>query len=602
MVGMGLANEGPAFDWMGIAFGLLGGLALFLYGLDKLSIALKAVAGERIRPLLAALTRNRWIGMGTGALITALVQSSSVTTVLVVGLISAGVMTLTQAIAVIFGANIGSTFTAQLIAFRITEAALPMIAAGFGVAFLARRDGLRHWGTLLMGLGLVFFGMGLMGEAMYPLRSDPVFLDLMRRVSHPALGIVVGTVFTALVQSSAATTGIVIVMASQGLISLEGGIAVALGANVGTCVTALLAVIGKQREAVRAALVHVLFNVLGVVLWVGFIPELAALAVMLSPSYPELAGSARRAAEVPRQIANAHTLFNVINTIVFIGFVDHMARLVTWMVPARPEPLPPAVEPQFLREELISTPTLALDAVQAEIGRLGGLVERMMRAIMPTALNGTIEDLRAVEAMDGDVDALHAAIVDYMRQVGRQTLSDPQAQRYVRLMEAANALEQIGDIIETDLVQTGVRRAEGGVQVSVPTQQLLTDLHERAYDALRRAVQALTDGDADQARRVVAMKQGVAALAHQAAEHGARRLVADAPNRLRAYTREVEVIEKLRRIYYFAKRIARTVLEAAEPQPQASDIPPDARMTDPAGPSTAPASAAGAGASAEQDA
>lgn len=582
-----------ALDWLGIASELLGGLALFLYGLDKLAAALKAVVGEKMQPLLASVTRNRWMGALTGAGVTAVINSSTVTTVLVVSLISAEVMTLTQAIPIIFGANIGSTFTAQIIAFKFTAIGLPMVAGGFAAILLGRQEVVRHWGALVMGLGLVLFGMSMMGDAMAPLRAYPPFLDLMVSLTNPLLGILAGALLTALIQSSAATTGIVIVLASQGLISLEAGIAVAFGANVGTCGTALLAAIGKPREAVRAALVHVLFNLIGVILWAAFIPYLADLVVAVSPAAPDLEGTARLAAEVPRQVANAHTLFNVINTILFIGFVDTMARLVVWLVPDRPVELPPAAQPQFLSKELISTPSLALDAVQRELAHLGALVDGMMAAIMPATLKGTASELRAIAAMDADVDALHAAIVDYMRQVGRLTLTQAQSKRFVRLMEAANVLEQVGDIIETDLVQTGLRRAEGGVQVSAPTQQLLLDLHERARFGLGLAIAAVSGQDVERAQRVVAMKSGITALAHQAVEHGAKRLTADAPNRMRAYTREMEVIEKLRRIYYFAKRMAHTVLDPLE-QPSSAPAgtaaqPPDPPAEQATGPAADPA-------------
>lgn len=566
-------------DWLGIASGLLGGLALFLYGLDKLAAALKAVVGEKMRPLLASLTRNRWAGAATGAFVTAIINSSSVTTVLVVGLISAEVMTLTQAIPVIFGANIGSTFTAQIIAFKFTAIGLPMVAGGFTAMLLGRQDTVRHWGALVMGLGLVLFGMALMGDAMAPLRDYPPFHALMLSLSNPLLGILVGALLTALIQSSAATTGIVIVMASQGLITLEAGIAVALGSNIGTCATALLAVIGKSREAVRAAMAHVLFNVFGVLLWAAFIPYLADMVIAISPTYPDLTGIDRLGAEVPRQIANAHTLFNIINTFLFIGFVDHMARLVLFLVPFRPEPVPPEAQPLHLAPDLITTPSLALDAVQSEIEHLGALVDRMMEVIMPATLRGSARELRAIESMDADVDALHGAIVDYMRKVGRQSLSQVQSNRLVRLMECANALEQIGDIMETEMVRAGLSRAQAGFEISAPTQRLLLDLHERARFGLSLSVRAVVAQDADLAERVVAMKPGVSALAHQASEHGAKRLTADAPNRMRAYTREMEMIEKLRRIYYFSKRMAHTVLRPVEMDPPAAEdgqsSPPD---------------------------
>ncbi|HOG04168.1 MAG TPA: Na/Pi symporter, partial [Accumulibacter sp.] len=236
--------------WGMMTVELLGGLAIFLFGMLQMEEGLKAVAGERMKGILAKLTVNRFMGVGTGALVTAVIQSSSVTTVLVVGFISAGLMTLSQSVGVIMGANIGTTITAQIVAFKITKAALGMIAVGFAMLFIARSDRTKHYGEMLMGLGMVFFGMHVMSEAMEPLRSYQPFLDLMKSMDNPLVGVLIATAFTALIQSSSASTGIVIVMAGQGFISLQAGIALAFGANIGTCATALLAVIGKPREAV----------------------------------------------------------------------------------------------------------------------------------------------------------------------------------------------------------------------------------------------------------------------------------------------------------------------------------------------------------------
>ena len=317
-----------AINWLTLLMGLFGGLAMFLFGMDQMSEGLKAAAGDTLKDVLARLTRNRVMGALTGAFVTAVLNSSSVTTVLVVGFISAGFMSLAQSIGIIMGANIGSTFTAQIVAFNITQYALIMVAAGFFMLFTGKQEKIRHYGAMIMGLGLVFYGMGVMGEAMAPLRSYPPFIELMARMENPLLGILVGAVFTGLVQSSAATTGIAIVMASGGLIALPAGIALAFGANIGTCVTALLAAIGKPTDAVRAAVVHIVFNVAGVLIWVLFIPQLAEFVTAISPAAPELTGKARMAAEVPRQIANAHTVFNVANTLLFLGFTTTFARLV----------------------------------------------------------------------------------------------------------------------------------------------------------------------------------------------------------------------------------------------------------------------------------
>ena len=279
---------GSDIDWFNMGMSLLGGLALFLFGMEQMADSLKAVAGERMKVILAKLTTNRFMGAITGAFVTAVIQSSSVTTVLVVGFITAGLMSMAQSIGVIMGANIGTTITAQIVAFKVTKYALLMVAVGFGMLFSSRQEKIKQYGGMLMGLGLVFFGMAVMSDAMSPLRSYQPFLDLMTTMENPLIGILVAAVFTGLIQSSSATTGIVIVMATQGFITLEAGIALAFGANIGTCVTAMLAAIGKPREAVRAAVVHVLFNVFGVLVWIGLIPYLAEFVTWFSPSHAEL--------------------------------------------------------------------------------------------------------------------------------------------------------------------------------------------------------------------------------------------------------------------------------------------------------------------------
>jgi phosphate:Na+ symporter len=552
-------------DWWTMGIGLLGGLALFLYGLDLMADALKAVAGERMKDILASLTRNRFMGAVTGAVVTAIINSSSVTTVLLVGFISAGLMSLAQSIGVIMGANIGSTVTAQLIAFKVSEAALLFIACGFAMLFISRMERIRQYGGMLMGLGLIFLGMGIMSEAMTPLRSYQPFLDVMAHLENPLVGILVGTVFTALIQSSAATTGIIIVLASQGLLNLPAGIALAFGANIGTCATALLAAIGKPREAVRAAVAHVLFNVAGVLLFVGFIDQLASVVEAISPTHAELSGAARLSAEVPRQIANAHTLFNVLNTLLFIGFTGQIARVVEWMVPDRPldeEAL--VVQARYLDEELLATPSLALDRARLEVLRMGERVQEMMTRILPAILNGNKETLRDIERMDDDVDTLHGYILTYLGKISRLTLTEGQTNELMRLMEAVNDLENIGDTIETNLVVLGRARIDQGVSISQPTREVLTGLHSAVDKALQAAVHAVSQKNDLAARNVTSMKQEISRIADSAAAHEAQRLVAAEPKRIPAYTLEIDIIEKLKRIYYFAKRMAKTV-ETEEP-------------------------------------
>ena len=557
-----LAATGNSGDmaWGDMAMKLLGGLALFLFGMEQMADALKAAAGERMKIILAKLTTNRFMGAATGAFVTAIIQSSSVTTVLVVGFITAGLMSMSQSIGVIMGANIGTTITAQIVAFKVTHYALLMVAAGFGMLFFSRKEKINQYGGMLMGLGMVFFGMSVMSDAMNPLRSYQPFLDLMTRMENPLIGILVAAGFTALIQSSSATTGIVIVMASQGFIALSAGIALAFGANIGTCVTALLAAIGKPREAVRAALVHVLFNVFGVLLWVGFIPYLAQFVTWFSPTHTELSGIDRLAADTPRQIANAHTVFNVANTFIFIGFASQFARMVEWLVPDRPIEEKLIAQPKYLDEELLDTPSLALDRVRLEIGHMGERVREMLQRIMPAIIAGNEPMLKEVARIDDEVDILHGHIVTYLGHISRKPLTDEQTGELVNLMAAVNDLENIGDIIETDLVTLGYKRIEEAVSISDSTQAVLDNLHEVVSAAADKAMSAVIDNDQHAAQEVIAMKHDIQRLMDSAAMHQAQRLVAEEPNRLAAYTVEMDIIEKLKRVYYFSKRMAKAVM------------------------------------------
>ncbi|MCM8857086.1 MAG: Na/Pi cotransporter family protein [Candidatus Thiodiazotropha sp.] len=552
-------------EWGVMGMKLFGGLALFLFGMEQMADALKAVAGERMKGILAKLTSNRFMGAATGAFVTAVIQSSSVTTVLVVGFITAGLMSLSQSIGVIMGANIGTTITAQIVAFKVTKAALLMIGVGFSMLFASKQDRIKHYGAMLMGLGMVFFGMSVMSDAMKPLRTYQPFLDLMISMENPLVGILVAAGFTGLVQSSSATTGIVIVMASQGFITLPAGIALAFGANIGTCVTAMLASIGKPREAVRAAMVHVIFNVAGVLVWLMFIPHLAEFVTSFSPTHPELSGIERLGAETPRQIANAHTIFNIANTLIFIWFTAQLARVVEWLIPDRlleEEGL--AVSAKYLDDELLSTPSLALDRVRLEVLHMGEKVQDMLSRIMPAILTGDRKTLDDVAQLDDEVDILYEQIIDYLGKISKQSMTDRQTAEFLALMEAVGDLENIGDTIETNMVALGHERIDHGFSISEPTKQVLNGFHKVVRKSVDGAVQAVSQLNSQVAQSVIAMKEEINKMAESAAVHQASRLVAEEPNRIAAYTTEVDIIEKQKRIYYFAKRMAKSVIPPDE--------------------------------------
>ena len=558
--GFGVAAPEP--DLLVVMMGLFGGLALFLFGLEQMTGALKAVAGDRLRTVLAKLTVNRLAGVATGAFVTSIIQSSSITTVLVIGFISSGLMSLSQAVGVILGANIGTTITAQILAFKVTKASLALVAVGFGLAFLSKRERLRNHGTGIFSLGLVFLGMTVMSEAMAPLRYYPPFIEWMVRFETPIVGVLVSAIFTGLIQSSSATTGVVIALAGQGLISLPAGIALIFGANVGTCITALLAAIGKPREAIRAACVHLAFNLGGVLIWLGMIDHLAGWVTAVSPKAHELDGIARLAAETPRQIANAHTVFNVANAFVFLPFGGLLARVVERLVPDRPIDAQSEFRARFLDERLTTTPAIALDNVRRELVRLGEFVQQMLEDVLPAVVASDRDALRAVERMDDGVDRLYADIIAYLGRVSEGTLSQSETSQLLDLMSIANALESAGDTLETDLVGRAQAHLRDRVSISPSTTKVISEIHSEVSRALQYVITAIDEGDTEIARRVVEMKPHIQALINAAGKHQATRLIANEDNRLPTYATEIDIIEDLRRVYYYAKRIARVVIES----------------------------------------
>ncbi len=549
-----------------IIIGLLGGLALFLFGMDQMTGALKSVAGSRMKSVLGRLTTNRFYAAFAGAFVTAVIQSSSVTTVLVVGFITAGLMTLKQSIGVIMGANIGTTITAQIIAFNVTQYALVLVFIGFLPLFIGKRARTRHIGAIIMGSGLIFFGMELMSQATYPLRSYQPFIDMMQRLELPLAAILLSAVFTSIVQSSSATTGVVIVLASQGFISLETGIALIFGANIGTCITALLASIGKPPEAVQAAVVHVLFNVLGVLIWLPLIPFFADFVRAVTPSAGALSGPAQLAVETPRQIANAHTIFNVTNTLLFLPLVNQFAWLVKKIVPDRPTATTELIQPQYLDPNLLSTPELALDRVRLELGRLGICALQMVWKVLPTVFNGSQDDLDSLAEMDMDVDELQGAIVAYLGRLSQENLLHDQTEKLYDYMAVATYIENIGDMVETNLVEAGSERIVRSLRISAATQGAIYALHEKVCWAVEQSLEAVDRNDVALAQEVIDAKSEINRLSDAIDSHLARRLVAEEPNRLSAFRIESDIVENFRRIYYFAKRIAKAIAEVDMPR------------------------------------
>lgn len=542
-------------DWFTLGMGLFGGLALFLAGLDMLSEGLRRVAGDTLKTLLAKMTSNRLMGAVTGAFVTAVLNSSSVTTVLVVSFITAGVMTLTQSVGVIMGANIGSTMTAQLLAFNISSYALLPVALGFFMSFTAKTESVKYFGMMVMGLGLVFFGMGIMSGAMTPLRSYEPFMVFLKNMEQPSLGILAGAVFTGLVQSSAATVGIAIAMATEGLLTLPAGIALALGANIGTCVTALLAAIGKPVEAVRAAIVHITFNIVGVLIWLPFIDQLGNLAMAASPSGAALT--------IPRQIANANTLFNVVNTLLFISFAPWFARIAEMIYPEQPEQAGIIIEPKYLDDATLAVPSLALEQVRREFGRMGQITATMLSELPHALFERDKQHVDTIVMLDDKVDILEAEIFSFLGKIRQQPLTSKESRAHQNLMTATVNLETLADIIETDLSSLFKKIISKNFEFSDTTRQIFMDLYKEVYQAVELSVKSIKDGDQKAASQVLNKKEHIAELAESLLIRKSQRLGRDQEVKLETARVEISMIDKLQRTYNLARRIAKICTPAA---------------------------------------
>lgn len=555
-----VAADSP--DWLQLGLGLFGGLALFLGGLQLLSEGMKKAAGQTLTTVLGKLTTNRFKGALTGAFITGILNSSTVTTLLVVGFISSGMMTLAQSVGVIMGANIGSTVTAQLLAFNLSAYSLGPVAIGFFMLFSAKSDKVKYYGMMIMGIGLVFYGMGLMSDAMTPLRSYEPFLDILKSLERPAAGILAGAVFTAIVQSSAATVGIAIAMASEGLLGLSAGIALALGANIGTAVTTALMgfLSAKSTEAVRASVVHVAFNVVGVVLWLPLIWLLGDIAIWLSPASPELQGMARAADEVPRQIANANTFFNVVNTLLFIGFTGWFARLAEWMVPERAPREGIIIEPKYLDEASLTVPSMALQQVRRELGRVGEITLGMLQDIRLAFQDRDRQRLADIARRDDEVDILEVEILDYLGKIHKGSLTEEESLAFQGLMMATDNMENLADVIETDLVLLGRKAVEMTARSGDQTRELLLEVYTTVSHSVEMAVQAVRDNDQRAAESVLMLKDDIRDLSERLLTRKAQRLTEKDRDYLELMRLEMSFVDQMRRIYTLAKRIAKVVL------------------------------------------
>jgi phosphate:Na+ symporter len=472
-------------DWSAVFLGLLGGLALFLIGMDQMTDALKALAGHRLQRILRRLSGNRVSGAITGTVTTAALQSSSITTVLTVGLVSAQMLSVTQAASVIIGANLGTTITAQIIALNVSELSLGLIAVGALLWLFVSNRTWKTSGQALAALGLVFLGLKVMGDAMLPLASYQPVIDLLSGSTNPLIALAAGAVVTALIQSSSATTGVVIAISAAGLIDLPTGVAIILGANIGTCVTALLAAIGKGRLALRTAVIHVLVNLIGALFWLVFLRFLVDIVQWINPSE----------VTTPRQLANAHTLFNVFNTIVFLLLLTPLVALATRLVPdRRSEPLPGPGD--FLDVSAVGTAALGLPAAAKETAQMGVRTKQFFDEAYANALDAPVSQAMSddeLEARKQRLRAQHRAIVGYLAELSHSARDDVQSRRLLATMSEADELAHLADSLASSFKRINRRRRRSGVVLDPREADQLRSAQASVSQALARCI----DGRAD---------------------------------------------------------------------------------------------------------
>ncbi len=536
--------------------GLAGGLALFLHGMTMMSGAMRAMAGSKLKTIMARLARNRFSALLTGVAITSIVQSSSVTTLIAIGFVSAGVLTLAQALGVIMGAAIGSAVTTQIIAFDISNLSYVLTAIGFSLSMWKSRRVVSLTGTVIMGLGVLFIGLGLMSEFMRPLRTYQPFLELMASMTNPLLGILMGAVFTAVVNSSTATLGVVIALASQGLIPLEAGIALVFGANVGTTLTALLAAIGQPRTALQAAIGQVVFKVVLVLVWLPLMGPLEAITRAISPGAEGLALAEQLAYEVPRQVANVHLIVNLSTVLLLLPFTNLLASLIVRVVgddatPQDEDALAPELNPV-----LLEVPVLAVDAVRREVCHLGERVAEQVERVIPAlARQGVAVD--SAQAGEQQIDAHHAKIVAFAEKLLQPEMPSDVCRTAIDLVEAADYLESIADLVNREVITLYLRHTERGTTLGDQAREQLLALARAISQELRQSLRAVADADQALARAVLASKPQVRHLERAVVDFQIEPQAPESPARVLPNAYERELTESLRRIYSLVRRFVR---------------------------------------------
>ena len=555
------SNDAEGFSFILIIIGLFGGLGMFLYGMEMMSDGMKMTAGNSMRAILKKLTSNRFIAVFVGAFITMIIQSSSATTVMLVSFVNSGLLNFVQALGVILGSNIGSTVTAQIVAFKVTDYALLLIAVGSIMTLFSKKDTAKHIGFVILGFGLLFYGMKVMSDTMKPLRTDPTFNIILTSFENPFLGIIAGAVFTALIQSSSATTGIVITLASSGSITLEAGIPLILGANIGTCITALLAGLKATRDAKRVAIGHVLFNVIGVLVFCFWIPTFADLVAQTTDN-------------VPRQIANAHTIFNIVSTMLFIPFAPFISRTIIRYFPDK-EKLRNIEKPAILNldEKVLSYPTAAINNAQAEISGVVGLTERVVGSLVSPFItdkdqsdveNPELNLITGLHQRLEKIKYLNENISNYLIKISQQDLTSHQSREVFALVSATNYLNSINDTVKVKFENLIGKKESLDEGFSDAGQEEILVYHAKLLKQIKRLNKYFVKYDRAKATKIMKKGKKYKDLEEKYRLEHFKRVSGNVSVSVATHQLHVELMDMLKQINTFIELIASTLLVIEE--------------------------------------
>ena len=485
---------------------VIGGLGLFFFGMQIMSEGLKNIAGDRLKSILAMVTKVPLVGILVGAGVTCLIQSSSATTVMVVGFVNAGLLVLKQAISVIIGANIGTTFTAWLVAsmsvFKVTQYALPVVGIGFGLHALGRTKKVRFWGQVLMGFGLLFMGLGYLKDAFGPLQESQHVKDIFARFGeNPLLGVLVGMLVTMLLQSSSATIAIVQIMAFNGIISFPAAVTLMLGGDIGTTITAQLAAINTNLEAKRAAMSHTLFNLIGVSFIMIFVYPgwFTSFVNFIIPGK-------MTTQNIMIYIAVANSLFKGINAMLFLPFIGLLEKACIFLVPKKKGMI--EMGPQYLEKHLLNTPPIAMEQARRETVRMMGLSSQAVTSSVKSFLDGDINALKPIAKLEQAVDNLQTAITQYLVELSQRTLRQEDSEELPVLIHSVNDIERIGDHSE-NIGELSERKIEKKLPVSDEAINELTLMWNELNSMMIETAEALKNNDSRMAERALRREQHI---------------------------------------------------------------------------------------------